>query len=359
MKQYNNLLHSIAEELGIMQGNQESQERWKARTAYSILGRMAYASLFDSYEEFQEDMQNEEPVSVTHFKHRIQHIFSSYLEMYPEISLSISMTGEDFSDNIYDIFLKTGCIYHEPFRICASAPCCAIKGLIRFERGMPLSRHQYTSGLGTYTEVEKIPAFAGCLSPLISDMFALPSDTLLKQWDALISAAQWQRLEDTNGMRYLRENPPFQSGYWLNRPDIHSDEISVCRSGQPGNYIFYLYRIVNKKFMTSPLPALFAIDPHFGPITYRIANCSLAAHHRLPAIKYQRDGEIVKLFLQYILPLPELYFLRLYSWPLEFSKTSNHFQNDFPSDFRRIVSAPVFEAIKSILEAIGYTFAEV
>ena len=312
---------------------------------------MAYASLFDSYEEFQENIQNNESVSVTHLKRRIRRVFDSYLDMYPEIRLSVSVTGKEFSDGIYDIFLKTGCIYHEPFRIRASAPCCATERSIRFERGMPLNRYQYISGLGAYTEVGKMPAFAGCLSPSVSDMFGLPSDTLLEQWNALVSTARWQRLEDINGVQYLRENPPFQFGYWINVPDIQSGEISVCRTGQPGNYTFYLYQARDKKIMVSSLPESFVIDPHFGATTYRIANCSLAAHHCLPATTYQKDGSIVKLFIQYILPPPELYFLKLYSWPLEFSKTFG--------DFRRVVSVSVFEAIKSALESIGYTFVEV
>ena len=45
MKKYNGLLAEIAREFHIEQGEAESMERWKARIVYSLLGRMAYASL--------------------------------------------------------------------------------------------------------------------------------------------------------------------------------------------------------------------------------------------------------------------------------------------------------------------------
>ena len=38
MNQYSNLLHSISNELGILRGDHESQDRWKSRTIYSVLG---------------------------------------------------------------------------------------------------------------------------------------------------------------------------------------------------------------------------------------------------------------------------------------------------------------------------------
>ena len=54
MKKYNGLLAEIAREFHIEQGEAESMERWKARIVYSLLGRMAYASLYDHLEENEE-----------------------------------------------------------------------------------------------------------------------------------------------------------------------------------------------------------------------------------------------------------------------------------------------------------------
>lgn len=70
MKKYNGLLAEIAREFHIEQGKTESGERWKARIIYSLLGRMAYASLNDHLEE-NEELPEDQSISVTHFKRRI------------------------------------------------------------------------------------------------------------------------------------------------------------------------------------------------------------------------------------------------------------------------------------------------
>ncbi len=64
MKQYTGLLRNIASELNISRGSTESEDSWKARVIYSVLGRMAYASLWDVTEDLQ-------PVSIAHVKKRI------------------------------------------------------------------------------------------------------------------------------------------------------------------------------------------------------------------------------------------------------------------------------------------------
>lgn len=67
---------------------------------------MAYASLFDTYEEYNDDASSDEPVSIIHLKRRVQDLYDCYVEMYPEISLTISIPGTLLSNLIYDILLK-------------------------------------------------------------------------------------------------------------------------------------------------------------------------------------------------------------------------------------------------------------
>lgn len=87
MNKYHGLLEKIAGELHIECGEKESIENWKARIVYSLLGRMAYASLIDRLEEDEIAVESNEPVSITHFKRRICTILDSYLELYPEIGV--------------------------------------------------------------------------------------------------------------------------------------------------------------------------------------------------------------------------------------------------------------------------------
>lgn len=348
MTKYNHLLSSISEELGVQRSSAESVEKWKERVLYSAIGRMAYASLFDNSGEVSDGNGFQEFVSVIHFKRRIQALLSAYSELYPEAFRSFSVSGEELGEEILDIFQKTGYLYHQSHRVAASAPCAAVEGNIRFERGMPLCRRQFISGLGRYTNANEISEPAEILTPTLSEMFGLPSSTLKVQWEFLLSGAKWETAQNVSGMQYLREEPPFRAGYWVSSPN-KTGEISISRAGQSGNHTFFLYRFSRREIQVSQIPLWFTNDPHFGLSSYRAANCCLAAHQRLPASYYRVKEPIVWLDLQYLFPPAELYWIKLYSWP----------QFTLEDSFHRIMSAPVFYAVKSVLERIGYSFEEV
>lgn len=67
----NNLIPIIAKAYRIERGTTEPVEQWRMRVIYSMLGQMAYASLWDVEE-------NEQPVSVVHFKSRMKKLIESY-----------------------------------------------------------------------------------------------------------------------------------------------------------------------------------------------------------------------------------------------------------------------------------------
>ena len=150
MNKYNKLLDTIANTYHIVRGGKESDERWKARVVYSLLGRMALASLSDDLEEDEVTPEVGEPISIAHFKGRIREILDSYLALYPELHTFFAAEPKTLCDESYDIFLKTGCIYHTAYRITSAAPGMARKDGVQLERGMPLERQQYISGLGAY-----------------------------------------------------------------------------------------------------------------------------------------------------------------------------------------------------------------
>ena len=147
MKKYNGLLAEIAREFHIEQGEAESMERWKARIVYSLLGRMAYASLYDHLEE-DEELPEDKSVSVSHFKRRISTLLDTYLRLYPEIRSTFPPESNELYGEIYDVYLKTGYMYHTPYQISPAAPSAACQGDVQFERGMALDREQFMSGLG-------------------------------------------------------------------------------------------------------------------------------------------------------------------------------------------------------------------
>lgn len=51
MNKYNGILKQAADDYRIIKGKSENETDWKSRMIYSILGRMALASLFDMEDE--------------------------------------------------------------------------------------------------------------------------------------------------------------------------------------------------------------------------------------------------------------------------------------------------------------------
>lgn len=349
MNKYQGLLTTIANELHIECGEAEHNDNWKARIVYSLLGRMAYASLSDHLEENEVIPEESESVSITHFKQRIRVLLDSYLTLYPEISPLFETAKAELCNEIYDVYLKAGCIYHTPYEVLQSSPCISKQGDLQFERGMPLDRQQCISGLGSY--LPNGSSFDGVkVYSSVQEMFGLQPDTLYDFWTDLLSHANWQPLHTNEDMEYLPYQPPLYR--WIATPQKNG-VASVSRIGQPGrgNYLYYLYKMENGQMLGSQLPQWLTDDPLYGGSSYRaVSNACLAVSSSLPAIKYHIDGPIVKMRLQYLLPPAELYWVKLYSWPSSFYNVR--------SNFERVFSQPVFGAVNAILEQIGYQFVE-
>ena len=98
----NELIISIGRQLNIP-GKVDNE--WMCRVIYSIAGQMGLASLWD-YDE------DEDTVSIQHFKERIAEIFAAYEELYPSIKFIFPEKKSDLIDEIYHIYLRSGFFYH-------------------------------------------------------------------------------------------------------------------------------------------------------------------------------------------------------------------------------------------------------
>lgn len=346
MNKYNKLLDTIANTYHIARGDKESDERWKARVVYSLLGQMALASLLDDLEEDEVTHNVCEPISIAHFKGRICAVWESYLALYPELRAFFSAESKTLCDDIYDIFLKTGCIYHTAYRIASAAPSIARQGGVQFERGMPLERQQHISGLGAY--LPEGDAFEkAVLYPSVREMFGLQEGTLSGLWSALAANAAWSPLYAGESVEYLSHTPPFPWGHTPSK-DI---DVSIARLGQPGGRLYYLYHIEDGRLLGSQLPHWLVNDPFYSGTAFRTAVCACLSYHaQLPVIRYRIDGATVQAAFSHLLPPAERYWVKLYSWPLSFS--------DVFGNHKRVFDFGVFQAVKDILEQIGYQFAE-
>ncbi len=334
MKQYDNLLQKIARQLGIEQCFDEGDVDYKIRLIYSALGAIAYASLHDQQDESDAN-------SIVHFKRRIRDTLWSYIDLYPVLRSAFTNNWESLSDELYDIFLTTGQVYHTPNWLTAASPCSAEYNGICFVRGVSPDFNCSFSGVGRYLKgsCNTLP------SVTVNEMFALSSDSLSIQWGNILRTCKWSNMESETGAEYHRLTPPFHHGYWTNAPQAR-DCITLARTGLPGSRIYYLCQVRSGKRTFSQLPSW--LTDNYGYRT--ISTCCLNAHGTLPPILYRVSGNLVFLHFSYLLPPPELNFMRLYSWPTGYAA--------FPYNFHRTMDVEVFDVFRSVLEAIGYQFAK-
>lgn len=342
MNKYARLLTAIAEEFRIRRGKDESEVEFKGRIIYSTLSRLAYSSLWDKKE------QNKSVTSIVNFKNRISDLLEIYLELYPELKISVNLP-----DEIYDLYLKTGGFYHRVGNISAAKLSIAERDGILFLRGVVPSHKVYLSGAGFYLPADETENFRN-----VVDVFALSNKTLNTLWAEFIYFANWQIAEPMPDMEFLKISPPFNRGYWKGEPE-RDGKISLAR-GRVEPRIYYLYKFDGAKFLFSQIPNYLIYDEFFAEVSdykscrggiYRKISCAcLAAYGTLPPIKFKVDGAIVRLKFEYLPPPPELYLMCLYSWAQQ--------SVNLPSNFARIFDAEVFFALKKCFEEIGYTFLE-
>lgn len=332
MNRYNQLLTRIANEYSIKKGTEEDTLHWKTRIVYSLLGQMALASLFDTAEE--------EEISLVHMKKRIKDVLYSYIDMYSELSSQFSTDLDELSDEIYDIYLHTGVIYHTPNRVRLAAKSSASAGKIKLIRGYAIDQKQKLSGLGSFLiDVNRESEFS------IDEMFLLEAESLIERWQRCTNVNEWDKLGSDSHVEYLRTKPPFKRGYWVDKPDLDG-KISLLRVVSYGQKMYYMYKAGKEGIFVSQLPEWMVEDYNYRSLS----NSCLAYRGVLPETIYRYAGDIVYVSFGYLPPPSELYLWKLYSWPSRYSY--------FPCDFNRICAKEIFEVLRSTMSKQGYVFKE-
>lgn len=333
MNEYGGLIEKIGRELGINKDENEDSVYWKGRVVYSIMGKMAMASLFDVLEDNQ-------PVSMIHFKRRIEKIMHAYIVLYPELSEIMQVSSDKFAEEIYTIFLKSGYLYHTPNRILPPVEKRVVYNSLEFVRGAALNEKLLMSGLGTYSKKNGNDDIN-----MLLEMFCIPKLNLKNIYDELLSRASWNEFNSNLHVDFLRIEPPYTRGYWKTSPDTNG-KISLLRFGENGEYLYYLYQYVGNKVMVSKLPNWMVK----GSVYRNISNCILAKYETLPTLNIVRRSDTVIVKQNYLLP-PALYnFLMLYSWPSKFKCLAN--------DFERIMKSEIFDVFHQILNIVGIEVVE-
>lgn len=333
------LFNDITSSLKIKRGDGETNESWLYRDIYSAVGRTCLFSLCDQLEEGA-------TTSIVHFKSRGERELVALLravgaDKNPDVPCA------DIVEEIYNEYLKAGFLYSSPYRIEPSQKTTTTVGNVRFVRGDVYDRFLSMSGLGFYQLVEKDAKKADDTDyqRAFLDMFHVNGMELEAYFQKLMSYANWKEANAQETSEYLRRSGQFKDGYWKKKADLDG-AVSIMRTGNPGGYLYYLYKYIGETLYVSALPLWMAENG-----AYRQIACSILRHNKeLPATRYTDLGNTVHIHIQYLFP-PEIQsIIKLYSWPVDFWNPKN--------DFGRIMDRNVWEAIRKCIEPLGYRFKE-
>jgi hypothetical protein len=330
------MLEVIAKDLNIKQGQSETISSWKARTAYSAAGKVALGSLWD----VQEDNAD---ISVQHFKHRARQELTALCEVDRDVKNEI---GNDDAikaivDEIYDIYLNCGFIYHTPHRIASCEEKRVQIDTLSFVRGSGLQEKLQVCGLGLYKKTKSVGKYAQAEN--LQEMYQLQTAPYDRLFEKMIKDETWQETTAVNGVEYLQIRRSAYDDYWQNRPD--EDVVSLMRTKQKGQRSYYFYKKDGEAIYYRPLPNWISENLGFRYAT----NWILKRQGTLLPTLYSKDGELVKLKIQYLYPPNIQNFVNLYTWPKLMTDRN---------DFDRVTNADVFQVIWQTLEPLGFDFKE-
>lgn len=310
---------------------------------YSAAGQLSLASLWDKSED-------DDFISIQHFKQRLAQIFEAYESIIPKTQNVFPRDKSALIDEIYSIYLHNGFFYHASYRLSPVTPTVASNNLISLHRGFSPETMFWMSGLGYYSN--KITGD----TKSIASMFGLQKCSFEQYLDEVLSYSEWTPIHWPDNSEFLRLDSPFNKGYWQTVP-IKDGRISLARFGEPSK-LYVLYRYQDGSYHQKTIPQWLFLDCFSGDLNSqgeyrRIANALLKRYGSLPSHKVKANGDLVTVKLGYRLPPSEEAFFKLYSWPILYD-----FQPKSPQVFTRKMAKPVYEMFRNEMESIGYNFTE-
>jgi hypothetical protein len=332
------LITFIGKQLNIPQ---RTDIEWSCQVIYSVAGRMALASLWDCPE-------HECSISIDHFKQKIVQIYEAYTDIDPQAKLLISANKSIWADETYDIYRRTGHLYHSSLHVSPAMPAIAGLGNTMLHRGISPDSKLFMSGLGYYSVHHEVQGSS------IETMFGLQTQPMEEYLQELLNYGAWEQAVLPDSTQFLRLEPPFTHGYWQPVP-AYNNEVGLARYGEP-NKIYVFYRRYGNQFEYKTIPEWrtrdFRDDGRDLHGEYlRIAIALLNRYNMLPEIRVKKIESQVEIKLGYRLPPAEEDLFKLYSWPIAYNVASS-------SVFNRKMAIQVYPLFKTLLENIGYHFVE-
>lgn len=295
---------------------------------YSAAGRTALASIWDK--------PIEENVSVQYVKKRTVKVLKAYADIFGLENIEF----ENWADNIYEQYFACGYFYHLPYKLTSSIFSFYFneENALALCRGIFPDEHLYMSGLGLYSFFE--PSHGQQKS--FTDLFQLQRVSFAELATSIQAKLNNSSTEAfcMDDAEFLNVFSPAENGYWIKSCDMKAD-FSMLRIKDN----FHYYKIINGNFLLTKAESF----------EYRNAACTIKHRNKtLPAIRVEKIGQLIKMYVGYRLPQAEENFFMLYSWPAEFFPITS-----FKNYILRIMPIFIYKIFRPHLESLGYSFLEV
>lgn len=411
-----NFLSTVAEDIGVTYVSGDRNAATILRLAYSVAGRNALAALWDAREEdettpppWRRDEEattdsEQSGTSVRRFRERVAETLRIFLDLFANSLVGRAGFGdatsggqtlegettfvENATDYIFELYRRNGFFYRSPYYV--APPIKTVAGVgeaFAFVRGVAPCDLVSVAGLGTYwtprrnfdKEAEEASGGSwresrergdvGLASAnwrkSVAEMFAVDVSPLKERFKTMTQRLVFTESDvDESALEFLetnlereRKGRKTRARYWKLSPDVDDERVSLARIPKNlstgADAVYFWTRVENGRRRYRQIPSWQTVNGEWRSL----ANATLASRDALPPTTFKRrGGGLVEFNVGYLAPPSEQNFLELYSWPLDWTRFQENARKI--DRFRRETTESVFDAARSVLEPLGYSFKE-
>ncbi|MBQ2789404.1 MAG: hypothetical protein IJE97_07180 [Thermoguttaceae bacterium] len=365
-------------------------------------------------DEAETSLDEESGTSVRRFRERIAETLRAFLDLFADdlknaepfrgANVGNAQNGDEpfengafvevATDGIFELYRRCGFFYHSPFYVEPPMKTAARVGeSFAFVRGVAPCDFASVAGLGTYWtprrhfyvetgetrqggEEENEERGGDWLASAtfrasVAEMFAIDVKPLKERFKLATRGLEFAESDvDESSLEFLETNLERESKsgrrsrrrYWKEAtPEADDERVSLARIPRDrttgADAVYFWTRVENRRRRYRQIPSWQTQNGEWRSL----ANAALASRDALPATSFNKRGDgFVEFNLGYLASPSEQNFLELYSWPLDWTAFQDvaNVAGKNRSSFRRETTEAVFDAARSVLEAIGSSFKE-
>jgi len=317
-------------ELGIPQSSMESEKAWAGRLLFSACSAWFLEGLSSA---------GSKGVSVSRIKKKLNEKVSAYLELFQQNLSDQDALVSTLVEYIYGVHLACGSFYHKAYQVFPA------KEIVRTCFGAMMhrcphrpSKHLF-SGLGAYT-VAADQSLAGDLEQLFAD-YHLPPQRPRKLLEQICANRKWRQYADSMSMEFLNIHRKSGESYYTSK---HPNINGILLAREPSEF-GYRYLLITRESI-SELQTWEQEEWY-----HQYAALAVICTQQPLAANVVSDGNLVRISLDYALPVPEENFLRMYAWPDSLNQLSDR--------WNFWIAVPVYPLFRARLRHLGFDIMEV